>query len=87
MDTGTFRGIITLLVMIAFLGITWWAYSKRRKRDFDEAAHLPFADDDELPRQTTHAPQDEPDTRPADGSHKDASRKDDSRKDKGDENT
>lgn len=51
MDTGTFRGIITLLVMIAFLGITWWAYSKRRKRDFDEAAHLPFADDDELPHQ------------------------------------
>jgi len=49
MDTGTFRGLITLLLIIAFLGITWWAYSKRRKPDFDEAANLPFADDDEQP--------------------------------------
>jgi len=47
MDTGTFRGIITLVLIVAFLGITWWAYSRRRKPDFDEAANLPFADDDE----------------------------------------
>lgn len=47
MDTGTFRGIITLLLIVAFAGITWWAYSRRRKPDFDEAANLPFADDDE----------------------------------------
>ncbi len=47
MDTGTFRGIITGLLIVAFIGITWWAYSKRRKPDFDEAAHLPFADDDD----------------------------------------
>ncbi|WP_250148286.1 cbb3-type cytochrome oxidase subunit 3 [Halomonas jincaotanensis] len=45
MDTGTFRGIITGLLIIAFLGLTFWAYSKRRKPDFDEAANLPFADD------------------------------------------
>ncbi|RDB43490.1 cbb3-type cytochrome c oxidase subunit 3 [Halomonas sp. DQ26W] len=47
MDTGTFRGIITFLLIVAFLGITWWAYSRRRKPDFDEAANLPFVDDDE----------------------------------------
>ncbi|RCV87614.1 cbb3-type cytochrome oxidase subunit 3 [Billgrantia montanilacus] len=47
MDTGTFRGIITFLLIVAFLGITWWAYSRRRKPDFDEAANLPFADDDD----------------------------------------
>lgn len=47
MDTGTFRGIITGLLILAFIGITVWAYSKRRKPDFDEAANLPFADDDE----------------------------------------
>ena len=47
MDTGTFRGLITLILIIAFLGITWWAYSKRRKPDFEEAANLPFADDDD----------------------------------------
>ena len=47
MDTGTFRGILTLVLIVAFLGITWWAYSRRRKPDFDEAANLPFAEDDE----------------------------------------
>ncbi|MGR2739829.1 cbb3-type cytochrome oxidase subunit 3 [Billgrantia sp. Q4P2] len=58
MDTGTFRGIITFLLIVAFLGITWWAYSRRRKPDFDEAAHLPFADDDEQPnRDSTSASQ------------------------------
>lgn len=46
MDIGTFRGITTLLIMIAFLGVVFWAYSKRRKKDFDEASHLPFADED-----------------------------------------
>lgn len=75
MDTGTFRGIITFLVLVSFLGITWWAYSKRRKKDFDEAAHLPFADDDELPHHDARASAGEPDTRPTD-----------SRKDKGDKN-
>ncbi len=47
MDTGTFRGIITGLLIIAFLGLTIWAYSKRRKPDFDEAANLPFADEED----------------------------------------
>lgn len=47
MDMGTFRGITTLLIMVAFIGVVIWAYSKRRKKDFDEAANLPFADDEE----------------------------------------
>ncbi|WP_311065299.1 cbb3-type cytochrome c oxidase subunit 3 [Halomonas sp. DWK9] len=55
MDTGTFRGLITLILIFAFIGIFFWAYSKRRKTDFDEAAHLPFADDDEQPTRDKHA--------------------------------
>lgn len=47
MDMGTFRGITTLMIMIAFIGVVIWAYSKRRKKDFDEAANLPFADEEE----------------------------------------
>jgi cbb3-type cytochrome oxidase subunit 3 len=39
---GTFRGLITLFVMLAFIGVVFWAYSKRRKKDFDEMANLPF---------------------------------------------
>ena len=46
MDINTLRGIATLLVMIAFIGVCLWAYSSRRKTDFDEAANLPFADDE-----------------------------------------
>jgi cytochrome c oxidase cbb3-type subunit 4 len=45
MDIGTLRGLGTALVLIAFIGVTLWAYSSRRKKDFDEAANLPFADD------------------------------------------
>ncbi|WP_442908571.1 cbb3-type cytochrome oxidase subunit 3 [Halomonas sp. S3-1-8] len=46
MTTGTFRGLITLVLIIAFLGIVRWAYSRRRREAFDEAANLPFADDE-----------------------------------------
>jgi len=47
MDINTLRGIGTLLALLAFLAICAWAYSSRRKRDFDEAANLPFADRDD----------------------------------------
>lgn len=30
--------------MVAFIGIVVWAYSKKRKKSFDDAANLPFAD-------------------------------------------
>ena len=48
MNVHTLEGIGTILTMIAFLGICVWAYSGRRKAQFDEAANLPFADDNEL---------------------------------------
>jgi cytochrome c oxidase cbb3-type subunit IV len=41
-DEGTVRGLWTLGVMLAFLGVVFWAYGRRRKADFDEAAQLPF---------------------------------------------
>ena len=46
MDLNDLRGIQTILVIIAFFGIVWWAYSSHRKKSNDEAAHLPFDDDD-----------------------------------------
>jgi len=45
MDINTVRGISTLIVMIVFLGICLWAYSGSKKKDFDDAANLPFQDD------------------------------------------
>lgn len=44
-DINVLRGIATLLVMLAFLGLCGWAYSSKRKTHFDEAAQIPFADD------------------------------------------
>lgn len=42
MDQGTLQGIGTILVMLAFFGICWWAYSGHKKQDFEEAAQLVF---------------------------------------------
>ncbi|MCE8023046.1 MULTISPECIES: CcoQ/FixQ family Cbb3-type cytochrome c oxidase assembly chaperone [Halomonadaceae] len=79
MDTGTFRGIITGLLIIAFLGITWWAYSRRRKPDFDEAANLPFAEDDEQSNRDSSASQQR--------SKREQASEADSRHDRGDKDT
>ncbi len=46
MDINDLRGLSTLFLMIAFLGLCAWAWSKKRKRAFDEAANLPFADEE-----------------------------------------
>ena len=40
------RSIVTVICMLTFIGIVVWAYSARRKSDFDEAAMLPFADEE-----------------------------------------
>jgi len=42
MSAGTVRGLITLLLMAAFIALVAWAYSKRRKAVFEEMAQLPF---------------------------------------------
>ena len=46
MDINDLRGLSTAFLMIAFIGLCFWAYSKKRKKAFDEAANLPFADDE-----------------------------------------
>jgi cytochrome c oxidase cbb3-type subunit 4 len=45
MDIGTVRGLITAALFIAFLALVFWAYSKRRKVEFDELARMPLEDD------------------------------------------
>ncbi|MEM1154031.1 MAG: cbb3-type cytochrome c oxidase subunit 3 [Pseudomonadota bacterium] len=46
MDINDLRGFSTVLLMLAFLGVCLWAYSKKRKKSFEEAANLPFADEE-----------------------------------------
>ena len=48
MEAGTLRGLFTLFMFIAFIGIFFWAYSARRKNDFNEAANLPLEEDESV---------------------------------------
>jgi cytochrome c oxidase cbb3-type subunit 4 len=48
MDFNDLRSIVTVLVFATFIGIVLWAWSGRRKQAFEEAANLPFGED-ELP--------------------------------------
>ena len=45
MDIGTVRGLRTLVLFVAFVTLVIWAYSKRRKAEFDELARMPLEDD------------------------------------------
>jgi cytochrome c oxidase cbb3-type subunit 4 len=45
MNSGTLGAISTVLVMIAFFGVCWWAFAPSRKKRFEEDANLPFADE------------------------------------------
>jgi cytochrome c oxidase cbb3-type subunit IV len=45
MRDGTWHLVWTLLLMAAFVGIVFWAWSSRRRRDFEQAANLPLEDD------------------------------------------
>lgn len=38
-------GIVTTILLVAFVGIWIWAWSGRRRQDFNESAHLPLEDD------------------------------------------
>ena len=40
------RGIIVVVLLFAFLGMVAWAYSKNRKKDFEQMGNLPLDDDD-----------------------------------------
>ena len=47
MDINVMRSIVTVLSLVAFVGIIVWAWSKKNQPGFDEAARLPF-DDEQL---------------------------------------
>lgn len=46
MDVNDLRSGVTVLSMLVFLGIAAWAWSRGNRARFDEAAQLPFAQDD-----------------------------------------
>jgi cytochrome c oxidase cbb3-type subunit 4 len=49
MDINDLRSAFTVLSLVVFIGVVWWAYSDRRKVAYDEAARLPLDDEDNVP--------------------------------------
>ena len=47
MDFTLIQSLWSIVILVTFIGIVLWAYSSKRKNTFDEAARLPF-DDEEL---------------------------------------
>ncbi|MCU0943016.1 MAG: cbb3-type cytochrome c oxidase subunit 3 [Hydrogenophaga sp.] len=45
MDINDLRSVVTVISLLVFLGIVGWAWSRRNRDRFDEAAHLPFQDE------------------------------------------
>lgn len=45
MDLTTMRSAATVICLVIFLAIVVWAYARRNKSRFDEAARLPFEQD------------------------------------------
>jgi cytochrome c oxidase cbb3-type subunit 4 len=46
MDINILRTIVTVVSFIIFLGIMAWAWSSRNAASFEEAAQLPFKQDE-----------------------------------------
>lgn len=50
MDIGTLRGVLTALLLILFLGIVAWSWSRKRNDEFRRASELPLEDDTKPPQ-------------------------------------
>ena len=48
MDINIFRGIVTAVLLVLFVSLVVWAWSKSRKADFDAAARLPLDEEPNL---------------------------------------
>ena len=48
MSSGMIRGLGTVVVFVAFVGLTLWVFNGKRNPEFAEARLLPFADEPQL---------------------------------------
>ena len=49
MDINTFRGIVTGTLLVLFIWLVVWAWSKARRADFEAAARLPLDEEGPTP--------------------------------------
>lgn len=45
MTAGVWSGLVTAVLLVAFLGGVAWVWSARRRHEFEEAARLPLEED------------------------------------------
>jgi cytochrome c oxidase cbb3-type subunit IV len=50
-DIDTFRGLVTGALLLSFIGLVVWAWSRARRADFESAARLPLEEDQKETRQ------------------------------------
>ena len=50
--SGFLQGVGTITCMIGFVGVVWWAFRRKNRQRFEDAAQLPF--DDDQPEQPNH---------------------------------
>ena len=46
MDYAFFSSVMTVVMLAAFLGIVFWAWSAKRRAAFDAAARVPLEDEE-----------------------------------------
>jgi cytochrome c oxidase cbb3-type subunit 4 len=46
LDSNLIRGVVVILMILAFTGIWAWAWSRNRKESFHQASMLPLEEDD-----------------------------------------
>jgi cytochrome c oxidase cbb3-type subunit IV len=56
LNMGIVRGLLTLVLFLAFMTLWAWAWSKNRKADFDHLARLPLEDHDLVPARLEDSP-------------------------------
>ena len=56
MDVNDFRGIITAITLLAFIGLWVLAWSRHRKADYDKSAQLPLEEDHYITENTREKP-------------------------------
>ena len=43
----TASSVMTVVSFVTFIGILWWAFTPANRNSFEQAASLPFADEEE----------------------------------------
>ena len=57
MDIGIVRGLITVTLLVLFIGLWVYSWSKKRNQEYEAASQLPLEDDSHPPKDNTEMEQ------------------------------